>query len=314
MQLPRSYRLISAVLVFICILTGIAWSSGAFRHHVRAFVEKFQGHTGRNAYALLLTSSENERYFQSTRVMLYQLLHSDFAGDIPVLVLVTKDVAQKDRARLKKDGAHVVPIEKIEAAEWMDAAESRWQDLLTKLRIFEQVEYDKICYLDTDILIVKNMDGVFDDPATEIQSTLDKGENVEAAFPEHYMFAARTDSWDYEHSSENPNYFNGGFLVFKPSQAMFNYYMELAKTQDLFDWGMMEQSLLNYAHRQGGSMPWQQMRKEWITDHPTEDDYNKGLKAFHDKFWDWQPAQSQFLHDMYMAREKEMEDYWKNKG
>lgn len=57
-------------------------------------------------------------YFLGTRVLAYQLLHSKTAGtnqSIPFLVLCTKDVSKRKRERLKKDGATVVVVEKLEA-------------------------------------------------------------------------------------------------------------------------------------------------------------------------------------------------------
>ena len=58
---------------------------------------------------------EADGYFLGTRVMLYQLLHSRIAGNssIPVIVLVTEDVSPRKRARLEKDGATVIVVEKL---------------------------------------------------------------------------------------------------------------------------------------------------------------------------------------------------------
>lgn len=69
-----------------------------------------------------------------------------------------------------------------------------WQDVLTKLRLFEQYQYDKILFLDSDTIITRRMDGIFEDPAANVQKNL--GDNSgnrapadEGPQPETYVFA-----------------------------------------------------------------------------------------------------------------------------
>jgi alpha-N-acetylglucosamine transferase len=61
--------------------------------------------------------------------------------------------------------------------------------------------------------------------------------------------------------------------------------MALVQTPDRFDPYFMEQSLLNYAHRRDGSMPWQPLAPHWNVNWPNARDATLGVKSFHDKFW-----------------------------
>ena len=78
--------------------------------------------------------------------------------------------AERKRRRLEADGAKVIVVEKL-ALDWVKVRK-QWQDVLTKLRLFELVQYDKILFLDSDTLITKRMDNIFDDPAAQLQQNL----------------------------------------------------------------------------------------------------------------------------------------------
>lgn len=185
----------------------------------------------------------DDGYFVSTRVLAYTLLHSKSAGtnnSIPFIVLCTRDVSKRKRDRLKKDGATVILVEKLRA-DWMNAAVERWADILAKLRLFQLMEYSKICFIDADTLVTGPLDGVFFDEATLTQATLANPEHIkddEAPLPRTYMFAAHADYWGYDHPFPPPtdlNYLNCGFLVLTPSLVLFNYYMSLIGLPGRFD-------------------------------------------------------------------------------
>lgn len=263
---------------------------------------------------------EADGYFLGTRVMLYQLLHSKIAGNssIPVIVMVTDKISARKRARLEKDGATVIQVERLQN-NWMHAAHPRWADLLTKLRLFELTDYHKICYMDSDILITDTLDGVFFDEATLTQQTLNNPAETkedEGKMPRTYMLAAHSDTYGYDHPyppDPNKDYLNCGFLVFQPSKALFNYYMAVSGIEGRFDSGMMEQNLLNYAHRWAGNMPWRPLWPGWNVNWPTERDYQGGARSFHAKYWDPDPSHDPFLKGLWYQQRAEMEGYWRGR-
>ncbi|OCK77894.1 glycosyltransferase family 8 protein, partial [Lepidopterella palustris CBS 459.81] len=232
-------------------------------------------------------------YFVSARVLAYQLLHSPTVRgniSIPFLVLVTEDVSQRKRDRLTRDGATVIQVEKL-YSEWITPRQGRWRDVLTKLRLFEMTQYDRICFIDADHLVTQSLEGVFDDPAAMVQTTLQIPSIMdEASLPDSYVFASKTEAGGYDHPypPEEGNYLNIGFFVLRPDKMLFDYYVTLMQTEysTLFSSDFPEQNLMNYAHRKEGRMPWHHLWYGWNMNWPTENDLRGGAHSFHAKYWD----------------------------
>ena len=88
-----------------------------------------------------------------------------------------------------------------------------WKNCWTKFRIFDQTQFDKIIFLDADIMLLKNIDHLFTKP------------HMTAALDGEYFNL--WPGWDH---------FNSGCLVLEPSHEEFekilNYAMSL-KVEDL---------------------------------------------------------------------------------
>lgn len=270
-------------------------------------------------------------YFLGIRVLNYALNHHpatrNVRPNIPFLVLVTEDVSPYKRARLAADGMTVLEMPKIELPDWMIPAASRYKDVMTKLSLWKLTGYRKICFIDADTLLVAPIDGVFDDPVTDLRRTLADKNNVpdnERTPPRHYLFAAREEAASYDHElppDPHADYLNSGFFVFAPSLEMYEYYMSLATQSsdrknehsndpDLsFDGRFPEQNVLNYAHRPEGNMPWQHLNWKWNMGWPTERDVDAGVRSFHAKFWDDDPGNVEALRDVWTQQRWRMEGY-----
>lgn len=109
------------------------------------------------AYVTWLSSTVAEKddqdmskdvYFIGTRILVWQLLHYEKtrARGIDVVVLVTPDVSEPRRERLQKDGAIVRPIEFVHGKNdaWLRPKEDRWNDIMSKLRVWEMTEYSRV--------------------------------------------------------------------------------------------------------------------------------------------------------------------------
>jgi alpha-N-acetylglucosamine transferase len=266
-------------------------------------------------------NDSDDGYFVGARVLAYQLLHSKSAGtnsSIPFLVICTLDVSKRKRDRLRADGATVILIEKLDPA-WVSAASPRWRDVMSKLRLFQLVEYSKICFIDADTLVTAPLDGVFFDESTLTQATLPNPAGIkddEAALPRTYMFSTHADYWGYDHAYPPPtnmDYLNCGFFVFTPSLVLFNYYISLLKLPGRFDPGFPEQNLLNYAHRKDGNMPWRPLWYGWNVNWPSEKDWKGGARSFHAKYWDGDPSHDPTLKAIWREQRAEMEGFWRGR-
>ena len=272
-------------------------------------------------------------YFYSTRVMGYQLMHNPETRSntsIPFVVLTTKGISERKRARLRKDGAVVIEVDDVPLPDWFSIGNPFWLDVMTKLRVFQQTQYEKILLLDADVLPVRRLDGVFQDPATEIVEPLydRKREGDQIPLPATYMFAGMTMGGGREHDSETEEKYyasmaryneleqvNAGFLLAAPSQEIYDYYTSVLAEEGRFDPAQPEQNLLIEAHRIDGPMPWKSIRYDWIINSPTFQDYEHGVHAVHEKLWKSEHRVEDYgLKDLAALWDKargEMEGYYR---
>lgn len=270
--------------------------------------------------------SDNERddedwYYVASRLLAYQLLHDPDTRTnrpIPFIVLVTSAVSESKRERLRKDGAIIVPAEDVTLPFWVKTGVTRWKDQFTKLRLLELVEFERIAFIDADTLITRCLDGLFDDPtvAKASRTLFDsrKGEikSDEAPLPEKYVFSTRPDNaLAGERSHPFPpvegNVFSAGFWVAAPSFELFDYYYSVMNHWRRFDPHTMEQSLMNYAHRMDGPMPWGRLDYHWSATWPNQADVAGGVASLHEKFW---TAGEKTTRQLWFDAKLKMEKYW----
>jgi alpha-N-acetylglucosamine transferase len=242
---------------------------------------------------------EDDFYYQAARTLTYQLLHDPETrskrADIPFLVLCTQKVAISKLKRLELDGATVEVVADVPLPHWISTGVTRWKDQFTKLRIFEMVDYERILFIDADTLIVEPIDGIFDEvmiqiPMTTLLHRTLEVKNDEKPLPSNYTFAARSDnafSGERDHPFPPPptERFSAGFWLAAPSKEMFEYLISVMDNWRRFDPHTMEQSLLNYAFRRGGAMPWYELGWEWSATWPSLRDLEGGVRSLHEK-WD----------------------------
>jgi alpha-N-acetylglucosamine transferase len=259
------------------------------------------------AYATFLTGTvadaedadfNHDNYFIAARLLCYQLLHSPETRtnqSIPFLAIVTQDVPQSKQDRLAEDGAIVIPVDYIRE-DWVHAMHGQWADVLTKLRMWELTQYERILFLDTDTIVTRPLDGIFQDPAASLDPTKPNKDMVaedESPQPTSYAFAGVPEMnhdhhyppSDENHDFPNINYLNAGFFVFSPSVEIFNHYLSIIRIRDRFNPDFPEQNLLNYAHRREGNMPWKQLAPTWNIHYPNLADLEGGVASLHDKWW-----------------------------
>ena len=188
--------------------------------------------SGRRAWLTLLT---NASYANGVKALHNSLEMAD--SDYPLVVLVTPGVPGKVRDELAAHGCSLLPVEAMAlpagpgnriAAYAMEHFAECW----TKLRLWELEQFERVVYLDADMIVLKNMDELFEDTEAEVggggPSQVPRVCRVKAV---HECFCAvrRGDAaCAHFHPtllSEPPagSYFNAGLLVLDPSRAVFEH-------------------------------------------------------------------------------------------
>ena len=262
------------------------------------------------AFATLLSSTtvdltapdDDDVYFVGARLLCYQLLHAPetrLSKPIPFVVAVTKDVPSSKRNRLIHDGAEIIEVEKL-SADWVQS-DQRYSDVLTKLRIANWTQFERVMFLDVDTVLSEPLDGIFDDPAARVLNNLelqtrnhtDVVKDDEAPQPSTYVFAGAPSlisGHKYPPTTEDENmgghWVNGGFWLIRPSQELFALYKSVLDIPDRFGTFYPEECLLNYVHRNDGNMPWFALQYDWgVSGFPSLNDLESGAKSLHDKWW-----------------------------
>ena len=110
------------------------------------------------AYVTLLYG--NNIYITGALVLGYSLIETNTNYDR--VILVTNDVDEESRVLLSKVYNQVIQVDYIPAHESIFYyTTSRFKEIFTKLEILSLAQYDKILWLDTDIIVMKNIDQLF---------------------------------------------------------------------------------------------------------------------------------------------------------
>ncbi|ORY00500.1 glycosyl transferase family protein [Basidiobolus meristosporus CBS 931.73] len=239
----------------------------------------------RYAWVTLLT---RDQFFQGVRVLARSLKKSN--SIYPIVVIHTSNVSQQNLELLSKEGCLIRLVDFVDPQpnRRLNYIWERYADTWTKLQAWNLTDYERVTLLDADMLVLKNMDEVFD---VLDQSPLSlAAANActcnpfkQESYPKHWIPAhcahtiyenAATSNIDASVSKGTHEYFNSGLLVLAPSQNLFQRMVrELNKTQNLDRYTFPDQDFLNEI-----------FRHSWI---PLPYIYNalKPMKYCHPKMW-----------------------------
>ncbi|KAL2782318.1 hypothetical protein BJX66DRAFT_345987, partial [Aspergillus keveii] len=131
----------------------------------------FQPNHGGVAVGMFLSAeNESEASYIGARAMIHQLLHASetrLPDGIPVVVLVTPELEDRKRQRMREDGAVVVPVDHIRTQ--IPITVPHWVNTMTKLRLFdpEVLPYEKVLLIDANMALLRPIDALFHDSSTE---------------------------------------------------------------------------------------------------------------------------------------------------
>ncbi|KAE9598124.1 hypothetical protein Lal_00003963 [Lupinus albus] len=160
------------------------------------------------AYVTILHSSEAYvcgAIALAQSILKFNHLHHD------LLLLVDHSITPKSIRGLKAAGWKIKKIEPILNPFAKNGSYNEWN--YSKLRIWQLTMYDKIIFLDADVLIIKNIEMLFFYP--QLSASLD----------------------------DDHKRFNSGFMIIEPSQCMFEKLMQ--KMNKVHSYNGSEQGFLN---------------------------------------------------------------------
>lgn len=224
----------------------------------------------RYAYVALTDSA----YVELTSVMLQSLIES--APTHPVLVMCLEDVTAEQKAAMRAIGPGIETrdIAAIDPPASVAAPHEAWRISLSRLRMLTFEEYDKLLFLESDLIVNDNLDELFSHPPL-------------SACAHHYPLRA-----------DRPS-LNSGLLLLTPAPALFRRIVEelihLPSPWPPHRWRKPEQELfIALFSAEEPAARWRarhdiQMEQRW---HLLEYHYNAivGLKRLQSPDWDTDEA------------------------
>jgi alpha-N-acetylglucosamine transferase len=174
----------------------------------------------------------------------------------PLVVVVTAGIGAEDRALLAADGCLLREVEPIRPPSGLrdSYANARFAEVWTKLAVWRLTEFERLVVLDADMLVTQDMDELFDlaldDDEIAACHACRCNPNRIPTYPASWTpagcaYTAVAASGDGAQAVTDP-YFNGGTLVLRPDQRIFDDLMaELAGVEDLTRYVFAEQDFLN---------------------------------------------------------------------
>lgn len=202
------------------------------------------------AWITLLTQPD---YLTGVQTLHKSLLNSGTA--YPLVVMVTENIEPAICRRLKDDGCDVIAVAPLNPQQDLahHYASARFAEVWTKLRAWQQTHYQRLVFLDADMLVLRNMDELFtlDLPANGIAAchACRCNPNQIASYPKSWVPENCYYSWQDRQQPAPAHldaYFNAGFLVLTPDDETFRQLeMNIAAIRDLSQYQFSEQDLLN---------------------------------------------------------------------
>ncbi|PON72485.1 UDP-glucuronate:xylan alpha-glucuronosyltransferase [Parasponia andersonii] len=166
----------------------------------------YSGNVYREAYATILHSADV--YVCGAIAAAQSIRMSGSTRDL--VILVDETISRYDRSGLEAAGWKVKTIQRIRNPKAEKDAYNEWN--YSKFRLWQLTEYDKIIFIDADLLILKNIDFLFGMP--EISAT-----------------------------GNNGTLFNSGVMVIEPSNCTFQLLMDHIDVFESYNGG--DQGYLN---------------------------------------------------------------------
>ncbi|WWC96863.1 hypothetical protein V866_003738 [Kwoniella sp. B9012] len=260
----------------------------------------------KEAYVTFLSSISDTNYLLSTRLLIYQLLHDPLTRDATssrdVVILTTPHIHMDTEDLLKKEGAVVQRVELLDGFDLPDEVNGHWKDQYTKLNIFNLTTYNKILYLDNDVLLLKSLEDIWNSEGSDILHGIGGvGENSKIYLQNSDLRILPPEGLEVQ----DKDYLNAGFMLIRPEERLFES-LRATKGYDTF---YMEQALINHYASWEGEHPWTPLNHKFVSHFPKTSDTQEGYYSLHAKMWkDPVPPAVKQIWEEAVGR---MEEYWR---
>lgn len=187
----------------------------------------------------------------------------------PLVVMITGNIGTEVRAILEQEGClvrEVAPVSPNPALE-NRYANARFAEVWTKLAAWTLTEFERLAFLDADMLVTQNMDELFELPLAAgtiaaCHACRCNPNHIESYpsdwTPENCFYNWCKGEEHVEQPDKVDNYLNGGFLLLTPDKSVFDAMMaQLAALDDLSTYLFAEQDFLNHFYRNRWQpLPW----------------------------------------------------------
>jgi inositol 3-alpha-galactosyltransferase len=269
--------------------------------------------TGNRAWITLITSTS---YIPGVLLLAHSLRKHN--SQYPLLILYTSALNTATYTALLHESRlsnfHLLKVDTLAPPNAStNLIAERFRETWTKLRVFEMYGWDRLCWLDADMLVFKNVDAVFD---TEMGTKSERGKWIAANHVcvcnlDHDSWAPET--WkpencafnDFEHPAavteappvpkngtgkDTHRLLNGGLFLFDPSKELWEAMLKTLNTDDsINDFMFPDQDFLAYFFLDHWKpLPWHyNALKTWRYWHPKmwRDDEVGILHYIVDKPW-----------------------------
>lgn len=210
----------------------------------------------KRAWVTLLSDSS---YFSGVQALFNSLQTSD--TEYPLVVMVTAGVPEETRAKIRAlgEGCEMRHVEPLPLPPGTGGAANyacaHFADCWAKLRMWEwDDEYDKLVYLDADMLALKCYDELLDEDDDDV-ANYDIGAVLECFCP----VLERKHLCGYHEPTAPPPwpYFNAGLLSLRPNSSVLVHMLRALALCDLASFPFAEQDFLNqYFAGRWKRLPW----------------------------------------------------------
>lgn len=200
------------------------------------------------AYVTVLTSLD---YLGGIRTLLFSL--NIVKSRYPLIVLVPAGFDYKCQQTMKAWGANVEIVENIDLGDLAQKqTRSYWNNTFLKLRVFNLTQFEKIIYIDSDMIVLRNLDHLFEK------------EHISAVQGGKLIF-----HWED---------INSGLMVINPSQKEFSDLVNLVpivcqKKAEL-NQGFGDQDVISYYYRN--------INRLWEGENRLDESYNAMIRCIHE--------------------------------